>query len=338
MSRPLRIQYEGAIYHVTVRGNGRQVIFKTDKDRRALCRRFEESVASYGVRIYIYCLLDNHFHLVVETPRGNLTRFMQSVLTSFTIGYNLRNRHCGHVTQGRYGARLVAGDGYLLKLSRYVHLNPVQVKSWKNRPLAERTAALREHRWSSYRAYMGTDPPEAWVSYGPLKSLIAGEGTNASREYERYVEGGLVQPDEEFLEAMIRSPRSIGDDKFHEWVEEKHQVLIKTHGRDEDVSFRMVGNRVLPEQVLRAVTAQWKISLPELARRRRGCLAKAVAAWMLEKHAGLTRRAIGPWLGIESGTGVGYQIRQAMDGMKADPGLARRVERIERVFKTEAME
>jgi hypothetical protein len=171
-----------------------------------------------------------------------------------------------------------------------------------------------------------------------LKNLIAGEGPDAGREYEKYVEEGLKRPDEEFLEAMMRSPRSIGDDKFREWVEEEHQVLMKTHGREEDISFRMVGKRVLPEQVLKAVTAQWKMSLPELARRRRGCLAKAVAAWMLEKHAGLTRRAIGPWLGIGSGTGVGYQIRQAMDGMKTESGLARRVERIERVFKKEANE
>ncbi|MFO7535943.1 MAG: transposase [Kiritimatiellia bacterium] len=333
MARPLRIQYEGAIYHVTVRGNGRKTIFRTDKDRRALCRRLEESVASYGVRIYLYCLMDNHFHLVVDTPRGNLTRFMQSILTSYTIGYNLRNRHCGHVTQGRYGARLVAGNDYLLKLSRYVHLNPVQVKSWNTRPLAERTAALREHRWSSYRAYIGADPPEAWVSYRPLKRLIAGEGPDADREYERYVEAGLVRPDDEFLDEMMRSPRSIGAEEYREWVEEQHRALMKSHERGEDVSFRPAEAWMSPEHVLEAVAARWRIGLPDLSLRRRGCPSKGVAAWLLEKHAGLTRRAIGPLLGIESGTGVGYQIRQAMDRIKYDPHLARRVEKIERVLE-----
>ena len=125
MPRPLRIEYEGAIYHVTVRGNGRQKIFLSDADRRGLCRRLAESVKSYGVRLYLYCLMDSHFHLVVETPRANLRRFMQSVLTGYTVGFNIRHRRSGHVTQGRYGARLVAGNEYLLKLSRYVHLNPV---------------------------------------------------------------------------------------------------------------------------------------------------------------------------------------------------------------------
>ena len=336
MARPLRIQYEGAIYHVTVRGNGRQIIFKTDRDRRALCRRLEESVTSYGVRIYLYCLMDNHFHLVLETPRGNLQRFMQSVLTSFTIGYNLRNRHCGHVTQGRYGARLVAGDDYLLKLSRYVHLNPVQVKSWKNRPLEERNTALRGHRWSSYRAYIGADPPECWVSYGPLKTLIGGEGASAGPQYEQYVEEGLVRPDEEFLDEMMLSPRCIGDDPFRKWVEEQHREALK-NTREEDVSFRLSRNTRDPRKILEVVAACWKMSMRVFLQRRRGCQAKGVAAWMLEKHAGLTRRAIGPLLGIQSGTGVGYQIRQAMNCMKSDPDLARRVERIEGVLQKEAM-
>jgi putative transposase len=125
MARPLRVEYGGAIYHITVRGNARQKIFRGDLDRRTLLKRLSLSVRSYGVRVFLYCLMDNHFHLVLETPRANLGRFMQSVLTGYTVSYNLRHRRCGHLFQGRYGARLVAGDDYLLKLSRYVHLNPV---------------------------------------------------------------------------------------------------------------------------------------------------------------------------------------------------------------------
>jgi REP element-mobilizing transposase RayT len=316
---------------VTVRGNGRQAIFKTDKDRRALCRRFEESVASYGVRIYIYCLMDNHFHLVLETSRGNLQRFMQSVLTSFTIGYNFRNRHCGHVTQGRYGARLVSGDDYLRKLSRYVHLNPVQVKSWKNRPLEERKAALREHRWSSFRAYIGADPPEDWVSYGPLKALIGGEGADSGPQYEQFVEEGLARPDEVFLEEMMLSPRSIGDESFRKWVEEQHRELLKAT-REEDVTFRSPQGMVDPRKILEVVAACWKMNMPVFLQRRRGCQAKGVAAWMLEKHAGLTRRAIGPLLGIQSGTGVGYQIHQAMERAKVDPQFSRQAQKVEQAI------
>ena len=114
MPRHLRISFPGAIYHVTVRGNARQAIFRGDEDRKRLVGRLEESVASYGVRVYLYCLMSNHLHLVLETPGGNLSRFMQSLLTGYTVYYNLRHKNCGHLFQGRYGAKLVAGDEYLL--------------------------------------------------------------------------------------------------------------------------------------------------------------------------------------------------------------------------------
>lgn len=330
MPRPLRIEYEGAIYHVTVRGNGRQKLFLSDADRGALCRRLKESVKSYGVRLYLYCLMDTHFHLVVETPRANLQRFMQSVLTSYTAGFNSRHRRCGHVTQGRYGARLVAGNDYLLKLSRYVHLNPVHVKGWEDRTLAERVAELREHRWSSYRAYVGLDAQEEWVSYGPMLGLVVGEASRVGRHYERFVEAGLTQPDEAFLDEMERSPRGIGDDRFREWVEERHQALLKTVDRPEDVAFRPAGGRVAPETVLNVIAKLWGVKPSELAKRRPGWPGKGVAAWMLEKYAGLTRRAIGPKLGIGSGTGVAYQIRQATEQTRSDRRLERLVADAER--------
>jgi putative transposase len=155
MSRPIRVEYAGAIYHVTVRGNGGHDIFRDDGDRRLLFSRFEKSVELFHARVHLFCLIDNHFHLVVETPRTNLGRFMQSVLTGYTVCYNLRHRRHGHLTQRRYGARLVAGDEYLLKLSTYVHLNPVKMKSWRNKSLPKRFGHLRAYKWSSYLGYIG---------------------------------------------------------------------------------------------------------------------------------------------------------------------------------------
>lgn len=93
---------------------------------------------------------------------------MTGVVTGYTVSFNIRHRRSGHVTQGRYGARLVAGDDYLFKLSRYVHLNTVQVKSWREQALDERLAHLRAYPWSSFRAYVGLDRRQEWVTYGPL--------------------------------------------------------------------------------------------------------------------------------------------------------------------------
>ena len=329
MARPLRIEYGGAIYHVTVRGNARQKIFRDDRDRRVLCARLKESVTSYGVRLYLYCLMDNHFHLVLETPRANLRRFMQSVLTGYAMSYNYRHRRCGHLTQGRYGARLVAGDEYLQKLSRYVHLNPVQLKNWRNRPLGERTSGLREYRWSSYRGYIGLDKREDWVTYGPILVMASPAAGRAGVCYERFVGAGLAKTDEEFLDALMRSPRSIGDDKFREWVDERHEAMVAGHRREDDVSFRPERKRLEAGVVLARVAGLWGMKTADLAVRRRDWAGKGVAAHMLEKYGGLTRRACAPLIGLQSGMGVAYQIRQALARMKADAGLARKVGKLE---------
>ena len=117
MARQLRVQYDGAICHVTVRANGREDLFEQDQDCVYLLARIGEAVDRYQVRVYLFCLMSSHFHLVVETPRGNLGAFMQGILTGYGVYFNRAHRRHGHVTQGRYGARLVSGDEYLLKLS-----------------------------------------------------------------------------------------------------------------------------------------------------------------------------------------------------------------------------
>jgi REP element-mobilizing transposase RayT len=336
MARPLRIEYAGAIYHVTVRGNARQKIFRDDRDRRALCNRLAESAKNYGVRVYLYVLMDNHFHLVLETPRANLRRFMQSVLTGLAMSYNARHRRCGHLTQGRYGARLVAGDAYLLKLSRYVHLNPVQVKVWRNRPLAERLRQLRDYRWSSYRGYIGLDPREDWVEYEPMLSLASADAGRAGVCYERFVEEGLAEADEDFLDELMCSPRSIGDEKFRGWVDEKHSSLMADGRRDEDVAFRPVRRWLEPGAVLVRVAALWGMKAEELTVCRRDWPGRGLAAHMLEKYAGLTRRECAPWIGLASGMGVGYQIKQALARLKTDAGLVRQVAKVEAQFERES--
>ncbi len=335
MARPLRIEYSGAIYHVTVRGNARQKIVLDDRDRRALCGRLEESIKSYGVRLYLYCLLDNHFHLVVETPRANLRRFMQSVLTGYTVSFNLRHRRCGHVTQGRYGARLVAGDDYLLKLSRYVHLNPVQVKGWRKRSLAERLAHLRAYRWSSYRGYIGVDKPVEWIEYGPMLGLTRQTGGREGRWYEAFVEAGLEAPDEVFRDELERSPLSIGDEEFREWVSARHREVAGNR-LAEDIAFRQERGVLSVEAVMGRVAAGLGVKAEELKARRHGWAGKGVAALMLEKYAGLTRRACAPWIGLTSGMGAGYQIRQAVIRLKHDPKLKRQVEKLDSFFEKES--
>jgi hypothetical protein len=215
---------------------------------------------------------------------------MQSVLTGYAMSYNIRHRRSGHLMQGRYGARLVAGDDYLLKLSRYVHLNPVQVKGWRTRPLAERVGRLREFRWSSYRGYCGFDPREAWVTCGPMLDLVGGDAGRAGVRYERFVEAGLAKGDEEFRDDLLRSPRGIGDEKFRAWVDERHAAIMADHRRGEDVSFRPEGGSLDAGVVLARVAGVRAVDRPK---KRHGC--------GLSNQAGFDGHENGRGLGAPSG-------------------------------------
>ena len=337
MTRPLRVEYPGAIYHVTVRGNAQQTIFNDAGDRYLFYSHLAESVRTYGVRLFAFCLMDNHFHLVVATPGGGLGRFMQSVLTGYSVCYNLRHRCHGHLTQGRYGARLVAGDEYLLKLSRYVHLNPVKVKRWVHAPMAERIACLRQYEWSSYRSYVEQAKRLEWVDYGPMQALVGGQGKGRAERYRQFVEEGMIAADEVFLADMSRSARSIGDDKFREWVDERHTELLKQRRHPEDVSFRhATGKRLKPDTVLEAVAAAGGTTVAGLKARRRNSIWKGIGARLLVRHAGLTERECAGRLGLKAGSAVSYQIKKAGTVLETDAALARCVAHMESRLKAEA--
>jgi REP element-mobilizing transposase RayT len=129
MARPLRLEYPGAIYHVTARGNERRAIFRSDADRRRFVSKLLELREFHGVEVYAFTLMTNHYHLVICTPRANLAAFMQQFQTSYTVYFNRRHGRTGHLFAGRYKARLVEGGHYLLRLTRYVHLNPVKIRA-----------------------------------------------------------------------------------------------------------------------------------------------------------------------------------------------------------------
>ena len=150
MARPLRIQYPDAVYHITCRGNERQVIFKDDADRARFLQILTQSLSIYTVKLHTYVLMNNHFHLLVETPLGNLAEFMRKFNITYTSYYNRRHKRIGHLYQGRYKSILVDKSEYLSILSRYIHLNPVR------RGLVERA---EQWKWSSAAWFLGAGTP-----------------------------------------------------------------------------------------------------------------------------------------------------------------------------------
>lgn len=328
MARLLRVQFPGAIYHATLRGNNRRVLFHDDKDRKRFLDRLAGYVDEFRVRLYIFCLMSNHVHLVFETPEGNLSEFMQRLQTAYSVYFNLRHGESGHVMDGRYKARLVEGHEYLLKLTRYVHLNPVFIAKIRNLELKERIGALREYRWSSYRSYIGKDRRLGFVEYGPMLGLMRGSQSEKRHEYRKFVESGLAENDSDFKDLLKDSRLAIGGEDFMGKIRELHDELILKHKRREDAALRRTGGRLPIEEILGAVCEELGVGRGEIGRRCRGTWIRPIAAKMLVKYGGLTQRTIAGLMGIGTGVSVSCQIRRLDAEIKQNRELDGRTRRI----------
>jgi putative transposase len=325
MARSLRIAYEGAVYHVTARGNERRTIFRDDADRERFLRVLGESVRQFEVRLYLFCLMSNHLHLVIETPRANLSVFMHRLLTAYTVYFNQHHGRCGHLFQGRYGARLVEKDTYLLRLSRYVHLNPVFTAAARRRPVSERLALLRQYRWSSYRSYIGRDRPLEFVDPAPIWAAVSAEPTRRRPTYRRFVESGIEKIDSTFLEAQNASGLCLGSESFRDRIGTWYRQRLAAAPRREDVAFRRAGRVLSGEEILAVVCRQWGVQREELQRRRRDSFDRALASRMLCEHGGLTQRQVAQILRIGSGACVSQHLRKLAHALESNRTLQNRV-------------
>ena len=330
MARPQRIEYEGAVYHVTARGNERRPIFLDDADRGRFVGVLTESVAQFDVRLYLFCLMTNHIHMVAETPGANLSRFMHRLETAYTVYFNRRHDRCGHLFQGRYRASLVERQAYLLRLSRYVHLNPAFTKAVRRRPVRERIALLRQYRWSSYRSYVGKDRRLAFVDYGPVLETVA---SGRSGAYRRFVEAGIVQFDAAFIEETRLSRLCIGSEGFRTRIRTLYEELLHTKSRLEDVAFHRVVPRLAADQILEVVSEGLRVERASLCRRRRNSLNRAITSRMLCQYAGLTQRQAANLLGLHSGAAVSAQLRRLRKQLESNAALRKKVAQISAALK-----
>jgi hypothetical protein len=206
---------------------------------------------------------------------------------------------------------------YLLKLSRYIHLNPVCGQKWVGVPAAARRDKLLEYHWSTYRSYAGLEAPWSGVDYSPVQAMVEQLGVS----YRQYVESGLANCDEEFRKLYQEARLSLGSELFTEQVQEAHQQKSHSARRPEDVAFRKVSGVRRAEEILEAVAAVLKVSTAQLRRRSRNSLARGAAAWALVRHAGLTERGAGEVLGIGSGAAVSQQLSRWRLGVGHDKRL-----------------
>jgi putative transposase len=239
MARPLRIDHAGGWYHLTARGNERRRIYRDDSDRSHFLELLEELVARFRWRLHVYVLMDNHYHLMVETPEGNLSAGMHWLQVSYSVWFNRRHNRVGHLFQGRFKAIVLDPDTWGVALSHYIHLNPARVvklglgKVARTRQrlgiegrasselIAARLEVLNEYGWSSYHAYIGLAKAPSWLETGWLLSRMGGDRESRQRHKYRQeaealigeneggspwdsLEGGILLGAKEWVEQMRR--------------------------------------------------------------------------------------------------------------------------------------
>jgi len=182
MSRPLRVEFPGAFYHVTSRGDRREAIYENDDDCEAFLGVLGEVVDGFGWHCHAYCQMTNHYHLFVETPDANLSKGMRQLNGVYTQACNRRHGRSGHLFQGRYKAILVDSDAYLLELSRYIVLNPVRAGMVRD---------PGDWRWSSYRATAGLEPAPPWLTTDTVLAAFSRRKGQARERYRQFVHDGI---------------------------------------------------------------------------------------------------------------------------------------------------
>ena len=268
MSRPLRIEYPGALYHVMNRGNRRERVFRKAADYELFLNRLERFAAEFGVEVLSYCLMPNHFHLFLRTREANLSRFMQSLLTSFTVAMNRRDKSSGHLFQGRFKAQLVEGVGYFDTLSRYIHLNPVRMQSVAALRVEDRRRVLAEFGWSSFPALIGLVAVPEWLKANEILKGFGAQPSDQMKNYRLYVEEGLMREIEDPAEAA--QARSIlGSDTFGDWVKREFLLKTKVRNRREQPELGRLHGGMDVRRIVAAVATGCGVHAPSLL--RKGC-------------------------------------------------------------------
>jgi putative transposase len=320
MARPLRVEFPGAIYHVTSRGDGKRAIFRDERDYQRLCDGLAHVVDRLGWELFSFVLTPHQFHLLLRTPRPNLSRGMQQLGSGYANWCGRRRGRSGRTFRGRFKVHLIEDESYFWSLSRYIHLNPVRGK----RPLV---AHPRDWPWSSYAGYDRRRRRVKWVAYDALYSASRGEsgGGDPETAYRRYVGQGIKSPPENPFRAaahgwLVGSPR---------FLNRIRSLMSRPKNPGKVPASRRMA-ALEPAIVLAAVALYYGVDQDDFQRRRSGELSRDVAAWMARRLTAATLRELAPAFGVSTADSVHNLVRRVDLALAASRTVAKDIEKIRR--------
>jgi len=311
MARPLRISFEGAFYHVTSRGNERKAVFKSKRDREKFLEYLETATERYGAIIHAYCLMDNHYHLLLETPAANLSQIIRHINSAYTTYFNVKRARSGHLFQGRFKAILVEKDEYAKELSRYIHLNPVRAKM---------VETPGDYPWSSYSFYIGKKASPQWLHRDFILGYFGEKPSVSQIGYGKFVKSLIDQDYESPLGEVVGSAL-LGSQGFINFIKERFVSGLKP---DRELpSLRQLAPRISISSVFEAVDAGFQDD-PTFSRN--------LKIHLSQKLTGEKLQTIGSYFNI-SESAVSHASRRARTQIDQDRKLRKRVQKIEQNLK-----
>lgn len=304
MSRSLRIEFDGALYHVMSRGVARMAVFHDDTDRKDFLQRIGDLVGEGALVVHAFCLMPNHYHMLCHTPLGGLQRWMRAINGDYVRRFNLRHRRVGHLWQGRYKAILVEEGSYMLECSRYIHLNPNRSKL---------TRPAQRYRWSSYRNYVGGPAAVDWVT---TKTVLKRFGNRRDR-HQAYVEAGKGEKPVSPFERAIAGV-ALGTEEFVARIRDIVKMESPSGERPSLRELRRLG-KASPEAIEAAVG---ELFADDNERRR-----QVLRMYALRAHSGLRPIAIAQRCGRVPST-VTMAVQRIEDLASRDKALARKLQNL----------
>ena len=307
MARPLRILYPGAFYHITSRGNEQKALFKSKRDREKFIEYLESATERYDAVIHAYCLMDNHYHILLETPSGNLSKIMAHINGAYTNYFNAKRERSGHLFQGRYKAILVEADEYAKELSRYIHLNPVRANIVEH---------PEEYEWSGYGYFTGKKKAPEWLKMDFILGYFGKKLSDSQKNYRDYVNVFINQGYESPLRD-VASSTILGGQEFIGFIKDKY--LTDQKGNKELPALKVLRKRITIEDISREVDKKVKDDIK---------LSRKIKMYLSRRHTGERLDDIGEYFGI-GGSGVCKAWRQLSDQIEKDKGLRKTIKKLE---------
>ena len=316
MARPLRIIYPGAFYYLFARGNERRKIFLSQADYKKFLSYLTDAAHKYGVILHAFVLMGNSYHLVVETPRANLSAFVHAVNSSYTTYFNTKRKRAGHLFQGRYKSIVIEKDPYLLEVSRYIHLNPVRAG------IVEKP---EDYAFSSYRSYVLPEE-ETIVSRGLIWDMMAKNGKAARRRYAELVESAISRPPQDPFERVYGGV-ILGKAPFIKDVLKRAAALVPKKGtvRRKALSSTLSGI----DGIVRFLSRRFGVPRERVAT---SSPYRSYAIYLTQKHTPVSSTDIGRHFGNITCSAVSKLVARFKGKMETDRLLRDEMGRIERAL------